>query len=104
MKQTADSNPNSIQPVSHGKWHINYKIESFTDPESGKEMFHFDYVIVRKLDKDTIINAMVRKQYSESNELAILRKHQTGQDVAEFDAYNAYVEECKSITNQILNL
>jgi len=103
MKQTADQRPKAIQPVSPGKWHINYDIEAFTDEETGREGWYFDYVVVQSLKKDIIVNALVRKQYSESEEFAILRKRQAGMDVGEFETYNDYVESMKIITNQILN-
>lgn len=41
------------------------------------------------------VDSLVRKKYSLSNELAILRQRDTKPE--EFAEYNAYVEECKAL-------
>ncbi len=38
---------------------------------------------------------LIREHYTEDEEFAILRKNMAGIDTAEFDAYNAYVEDVK---------
>ena len=43
----------------------------------------------------SLIEAEIRKVYSLSDEIAILRQAQSKPD--EFDKYNAYVEQCKSL-------
>ena len=44
--------------------------------------------------RDAAINQKIRRKYSLSNELAILR--QRDEKPEEFAIYNAYVEECKA--------
>lgn len=41
-----------------------------------------------------LVNNRIRKRYSISEEFAILRQRDT--KPAEFEAYNAYVEQCKA--------
>lgn len=43
---------------------------------------------------DAQVDALIRERYSLSNELAILRQRE--EKPAEFEAYNAYCEECKT--------
>ncbi len=48
-----------------------------------------------KCDYEKLIESLIRKKYSISNELAILRKRDT--KVQEFNEYYAYVEEAKRV-------
>ena len=41
------------------------------------------------------VNRLIRTKYSQSEELAIHRHHFEKQNEAEWDAYNAFCEECK---------
>ena len=43
---------------------------------------------------------LIRKRYSVNDELSILRKHLSGTNSEEFNTYNTYVEECKSIAKK----
>ena len=47
---------------------------------------------------DEAVNAEIRKQYSESQEFAVLRQANTKPD--EYEAYFAYCEECKALVKQ----
>ena len=42
-----------------------------------------------------LVNEKIRAKYSQSAENAILRKAITGVDMDEFNAYNAFAEQCK---------
>ena len=42
------------------------------------------------------------KKYSQNEENAILRKKLAGLDNGEFEAYNTYVEDCKSKIKEML--
>ena len=50
----------------------------------------------------SLVEAQIRKRYSISAELAILRQRDTKPD--EFKAYNDYVEACKSLIRYELDL
>lgn len=68
--------------------------------------------LVNKLIKDnpelknqqyeSLVVAMIREKYSQNEENAILRKKLSGLDNGEFEAYNTYVEECKSKIKELL--
>lgn len=51
---------------------------------------------------DEAVNAEIRKRYSLSNELSILRQAATKPE--EYEAYFAYCEECKCHVKKQLNL
>lgn len=51
---------------------------------------------------ESLVVAMIREKYSQNEENAILRKKLAGLDNGEFEAYNTYVEDCKSKIKEIL--
>lgn len=51
---------------------------------------------------EQVVENLIRRKYSVSAELAILRQRDSKQ--SEFTAYNAYAEECKRKAKEILNL
>lgn len=52
---------------------------------------------------DTMVNFLVEQKYSKSEENAILRKKLANLDINnEFDTYNAYVEEQKTLVKELL--
>ena len=57
-------------------------------------------VIVPEVSKAAIVEALVRKEYSVSDEIAIIRQRTTKK--AEFDAYNSRVEELKAEADAVL--
>lgn len=57
-------------------------------------------VIVREVNKGAIVEALVRKEFSVSDEIAILRQREAKAE--EFAAYDARVEELKAEAVRIL--
>lgn len=51
---------------------------------------------------EQVVNTLIRKRYTMSNEFAILRQKDTKPE--EFAAYNAYVEDCKAAAKTELGL
>lgn len=63
-------------------------------------MTRFEYNLAKKAGilgglLNDRINELIRKRYSMSNELAILRQRDVKPE--EFEEYNAYAEQCKEI-------
>lgn len=100
IKQSSNTRPNNIVKVSPTKWHINYNIEKVTRED--ETFFEFDYVTVTKLNRGVIVNAIVRKKYSESEEFGILRKQLNDIRTDEYNEYNSFVENAKTIVGGIL--
>lgn len=68
------------------------------------EIFHTaDFVEVEQANRENMIIALIRERYSINNEAALIRKMIVNEDVAEFNAYNDYVNECKAIADSIFN-
>ena len=57
-------------------------------------------VIVPEVKKGAIVEALVRKEYSVSDEIAIIRQRTAKK--AEFDAYNSRVEALKAEADAVL--
>lgn len=82
---------------------INFNIVEITVKGQDEEdtiQYQAEYILVPALDKETIVNGLIRRNYSLSEELAILRQRDSKSD--EFAEYNAFAEECKSLANEIL--
>ena len=58
------------------------------------------HVVVTEASKPAIVEALVRREYSVSDEIAIIRQRTTKK--AEFDTYNARVEAIKADADAIL--
>ena len=83
---------------------INFNItEEITKNQDEEDIIQYkaEYILVNSLDKETIVNSLIRRQYSLSEELAILRQRDNKAD--EFAKYNAFAEECKITANDILS-
>ena len=57
---------------------------------------------IKKQQYESLVVAEIRKKYSQNEENAILRKKLAGLDNGEFEAYNTYVEDCKSKIKEML--
>lgn len=56
------------------------------------------------LQRDTLIDAMIRTRYSQSAVEAIMRHKLAGDDEGEFDTFNVYAEQCKADADRIIQL
>ena len=86
------------------KWDASHTIIEYAPAEvqHGEEIAeeYTKKVIVPEVSKAAIVEALVRKEYSVSDEIAIIRQRTTKK--AEFDTYNARVEELKAEADTIL--
>ena len=70
------------------------------EKEGEKVTEYQDKVIVAEATKGAIVEALVRRQFSVSDEIALLRQRNSKK--AEFNAYDAFVEEAKAAADAIL--
>lgn len=86
------------------KWDASHTIIEYAPAEvqHGEETAeeYTKKVIVPVVSKAAIVEALVRKEYSVSDEIAIIRQRTTKK--AEFDTYNARVEELKAEADAVL--
>lgn len=83
---------------------VNFNVveETTKDPD-GNDIIQYkaEYILVPALDKEPIVNELVRRKYTLPEELALLRQRDSKAD--EFTEYNTYAEECKKLANEILD-
>ena len=93
--------PEKIIQYDKNSYLINYDIEESTQIEEEKELkiYKCKYIIVPKLNKEEIVNALIREQYSKTQELNILRKSE-GED---FYNLQQYTKKANIIADKILN-
>ena len=91
------------------KWIVSEVIssEKVTYNYRGEEKSHYRYrvVMVRRPSRQNyveLVKRKIKKKYSTDDEMAILRQRDTKPD--EFNAYNAYVEQCKVQAKQELGI
>lgn len=86
------------------QWDHTHKVIFFNpvevEHEGEKAEEYQGKVIVAEATKPTIVEALVRRQFSVSDEIALLRQRNSKK--AEFNAYDAFVEEAKSTADAIL--
>ena len=86
------------------KWDASHTIIEYAPAEiqHGEETSeeYTKKVIVPVVSKAAIVEALVRKEYSVSDEIAIIRQRTAKK--AEFDTYNARVEELKAEADAVL--
>ena len=57
-------------------------------------------ILVAEVSKGAIVEALIRERFSVSDELSLLRQRNSKK--TEFNAYNDFAEEAKSLAEQIL--
>lgn len=62
--------------------------------------YEVTYVDVDNVDYESIVEGLIRQKYSISNEFAILRQAST--KIEDFEEYNTYAENCKTLAKQWL--
>lgn len=86
------------------QWDHTHKVIFFNpvevEHEGEKAEEYQDQVIVAEATKSAIVEALVRRKYSVSDELGIQRQRDT--KTAEFTTYNDFVEDMKVRADKIL--
>ncbi len=67
--------------------------------EEIKELDSNKYSYFESIGYDETVNALIRERFSQSKEFSVLRKRYTHPE--EFEEYNAFCEECKSLAKSI---
>jgi len=97
MKNQSSVRP-SLTEKLQGATLVNFNI---IEVEGG---FEFDTVKVsEEPTRDELINALIRDKYTLSQEFALINNFNMNKDVEEYEAFQAYRDECKGIADLILN-
>ena len=70
--------------------------------ENGKYLKRVSYTYYLPTPYETLVNAMVKERYSDSEEFAILRKAISNGITDEYRIYNLFVEDCKVRAKQFI--
>ena len=104
MTATYATIPETYNKYNPTTYMVNFNVvEETTKDQDDNDIIQYkaDYILVPALDKETIVNELVRRKYTLSEELAILRQRDSKAD--EFTEYNTFAEECKNLANELLS-
>lgn len=99
-KSFSTSRPEKVAKFDHSSILVSYNIVAVEATDTRDAGFEFDTVIVPELTKPALVEALVRSQFSVSDELGLLRQRNSKK--AEFNAYNDFVEAAKATADAIL--
>ena len=95
--------------LPNGKFRVYYNENSYieeilaSDDEGEtikQQTYSYNVIDVKEINKSSIVSSLIREVYSIDDELAILRQKDSKSE--EFDEYDKFAEECKSIADSIL--
>ena len=65
--------------------------------------FEYDQVKVsEEPTRDEVINALIRDKYSLSQEFALINNYNAGKDLEEYEAFQVYRIDCKTIADRVM--
>lgn len=96
MKELHNNKPNAILSLGNGKYRLYYNSveiinEDYTSWES-------EYIDVDSIEYSNIVDSLIKRKYSSSNELAIIRQRDTKN--VEYQQYYEYCEACKLMAKE----
>lgn len=95
--------PKTTDKLRNGKIRCYFDEQVATEEET--TVYRYSKVdLSAPLQRDTLIDAMIRTRYSQSAVEAILRHKIAGDDTGAFAEFNAFAEQCKADADKILNL
>lgn len=97
MKSASNEHPKVFENIGNGKYYYNYNIVEHMDKETKEVSYTYDQLKIKGVpDYGNIINGLIRERYSISEEIALIRQHETKQI-----EYNAYYDFCEAIKKQV---
>lgn len=79
--------------------YIQIRFDFYEQFENEKRYFYFKYIDVVDLQRDTIINTLIRSRYTQEKENSILRKKLYGADMLDFLKFNNWVKYSKAVAD-----
>lgn len=76
---------------------FNYNIQQVTNED--ETYYTYDYVEVEKFDRDLIIRALIKLQYSLDDEIALINNYNAGTGIVEYTNYQDYRDTVKAIAD-----
>lgn len=98
MKSQSNEAPLRVHDLRDGKSHFNYNVEESQDDE-GNVIYKYDQVTVQNpVTRSKIVEALIREQYTASDEIALLRQQEVKSD--DYKVYYDFVEQCKILADE----
>ena len=113
MKAQSDTRPEAIQYIGDGCYYVNMNIHEVEqemsnrmggegENEEPETHVSYEYDYVKSMGYPTYggtVTALIREQYTESDELAIQRQRDTKPEA--FAEYNDFCEACKAMAKPV---
>lgn len=98
MKAQSAEKPQATEDLGRQK-RFNFNIQEKTTEDGS--IFEFECVTCID-NRNALISALIRRQYDADDELALINNYQDGEasHVEEYEEYQAFRSECKTIANQ----
>ena len=106
--------PPKTQKLADGRYRVYLNVEKSTETNTIKredsdleEVEKYDVYLCDEFDMngeptyERLIEALIRRRYSVSDELAIMRQRDDKPE--EFKTYNSFAEECKALARTVFN-
>lgn len=97
MKEYHSEKPSITLDLGNGKTRVYYNSVEVTIEESTH--WESDYIEVNSVDYENVVDSLIKRKYSISNELAIIRQREL--KALEYQQYNKYCEECKVLAKEL---
>lgn len=101
----ASSNEYPPKYIDLGKYkQLNYNVEKRVD-EDDVEQYVYNIINVEKVNKKNIIKELIREEYDQDDEVAIINNYNENPDKYndEYSDYQKYRKQCKRIADNIIN-
>ena len=89
----------AIVNLGNGKYQFIYNQQEVQRDE--ETFWEYDYVEVDKVDEATIIQTIIHKSYSLDDEVALINNYNQGLKIEEYEAYQQFRNDVKSIINEL---
>lgn len=98
MHAYSNNNPAPVG-LANGKYQIRYNVSQQPPNEDGEVFWEYEYVEVDKLDRSTIIAALINARHTHDAQLGKLALDRSSDEWAEYDAFR---QECYNIAEEVL--
>lgn len=98
MKAQSAEMPPKVEDLGRQK-RFNFNIQEKTTEDGS--VFEFECVISAN-NRNALIAALIRRKYTADDELALINNYQDGEasHIEEYNAYQSFRNECKTVANQ----
>lgn len=103
MKAQSAINPPSYENLGN-RFRLNFNVQEKVD-EDEEMFFEFETLEVPEIKKSAIVAGLIRRKYSIDDEIALINNHEIDKTTysVDYQEYQDYRVECKTIANDYIN-